>query len=435
MHVGRGSVSRFLLAAAAVAAASGALLAQEAGVNNERELPTSAPTSAPASAPTSAPAPIVMTDEGRRIHADGLLIDGHNDLLWRIRKEADSSFDKLDIGMPQETLQMDIPRLRQGGVGGLFFAVYVPMEAARNGTAAQVASEQFNLLHAMVKRYPETFDLALTADDIERIHKQGKIAALIGIEGGQAIENSLEKLARFHELGARYLGLTHTETIDWADSSTDEARHGGLTPFGEKVVLEMNRLGMLVDLAHASHDTMRDVLRVTKAPVIASHAGAYAVAAHGRNVPDDILREFARNGGVVMVVFFPGYIHPEGVQIMADYFQKERELRAQYPDEAEFKAAWNAWRLGRPIPAGTVHTVVDHIDHIVRVAGIDHVGLGSDFEGVRKLPAQLEDVSGYPYITQELLNRGYGAHDIHKIMGGNLLRVLRRAEDVAREMR
>lgn len=435
MHVAGGSVLRFLLSATAVAGLSAALQAQEAGVNNQRERLTSAPTSVPTSAPTSAPVPIVMTDEGRRIHAGGLLIDGHNDLLWRVCEEAESSFDKLDIALPQPTLQIDIPRLRQGGMGAMFFAVYVPMEAAKDGTAAQVALEQFDLLRAMVKRYPETFDLALTADDIERIHKQGKIAALIGIEGGQAIENSLEKLDRFYELGARYLGLTHTETIDWADSSTDEERHGGLTPFGEKVVLEMNRLGMLVDLAHASHDTMRDVLRVAKAPVIASHAGAYAVAAHGRNVPDDVLRLIAQNDGIVMAVFFSGYIHPEGVQIMADYFQKERELRAQYPDDAEFKAAWNAWRRGRPIPAGTVHTVVDHIDHVVRVAGIDHVGLGSDFEGVRKLPLQLEDVSGYPFITQELLNRGYSESDIHKIMGGNLLRVLRRAEKVAREMR
>jgi membrane dipeptidase len=379
------------------------------------------------------PGPIVMTAEGWRIHRTGLLVDGHNDLPWKIRELAGSSFDTLDIAQLQESLQTDIPRLRQGGVGAQFWVVFAPPETAHDGTAARVALEQFDLIDRMVKRYDDVFELALTADDVERIHKDGKIAALIGIEGGHVIENSLERLAQFYERGGRYMGLTHSETIDWADSCSDEPRNGGLSPFGERVVLEMNRLGMLVDLAHVSADTMRDALRVSRAPVIASHSGAYAVAPHSRNVPDDVLRMIARNGGVVMVVFFPGYIHPDGARAMAHYFEEERALRAKYADEAKFEQAWQQWKKAHPIPAGTVHTLVDHIDHIVRVAGIDHVGLGSDYEGIRTTPRQLEDVSGYPYITQELLNRGYSERDIHKIMGGNVLRALRRAEEVARD--
>lgn len=377
--------------------------------------------------------PIVMTERGARVHREGILIDGHNDLPWQIREKGDYSFDKLDIAAPQPTLQTDIPRLRKGGVDAQFWVVYVPPETEKAGTAAIEARRQFALIHEMVKRYADTFELARTADDIVRIQGEGKIAALIGVEGGYMIENSLDRLAEYYELGARYLGLTHSTTIDWADSATDEARHGGLTPFGEQVVREMNRLGMLVDLAHVSADTMRDALRVSKAPVISSHSGAYAVAAHDRNIPDDVLRMIRDNGGVVMVVFFSGYIHPEGARMMSHLFEDERELHAKYPDEKDFDAAWEKWRKEHPIPAGTVHTLVDHIDHIVQVAGIDHVGIGSDFDGVNMVPAQLEDVSGFPFITQELLNRGYSESDVHKILGGNLLRALRGAEKVARE--
>jgi membrane dipeptidase len=416
------SLSRFLLCLTSglfFATAAGAQLGPETGR-----------TAGPA---TTQPGPVVMTAEGWRIHRAGLLIDGHNDLPWQIRTRADSSFDKLDIARPQPELQTDIPRLRQGGLGAQFWVVFVPTETLQTGTATREALEQFELIHRMLKRYPDVFELARTADDVERIHQQGKIASLIGVEGGHMIENSLETLAKFYELGARYMGLTHSETIDWADSCSDEPRNGGLSPFGERVVLEMNRLGMLVDLAHVSADTMRDALRVSKAPVISSHSGAYAVAPNSRNIPDDVLHMIARNGGVVMVVFFSGYIHPEGARAMATYFEEERALKAKYPDEEQFKQAWQRWREQHPIPAGTVHTLVDHIDHIVRVAGIDHVGLGSDYEGARVMPAQLEDVSGYPYITQELLNRGYSEQDIHKIMGANLLRALRQAEQVARE--
>ncbi len=384
-------------------------------------------------APTAAPRAVVMTEEGLQLHRSLLVIDGHNDLPWQVRTKADSSFDNMDLRRRQESVQTDIPRLLQGGLGAQYWVVYVPPETEKEGGAAKMALEQFDLIDAMVERYSDAFEAARTAADVERIHKSGKIAALIGIEGGHTIEKSLDNLSLFYRRGARYLGLTHSETTDWADSATDEPRHGGLSEFGEGVIREMNRLGMLVDLAHVSADAMRDALRVSKAPVIVSHAGAYAIAAHPRNVPDDVLRLVAANGGVVMVTFFPGYAHPQGARAMAGYFEQERALKAQYPDPEEFKKAWQSYRSANPIPAGDVGMVADHIDYIVRVAGIDHVGLGSDYDGVGQLPFQLEDVSGYPYITQELLNRGYSAPDIRKIMGGNSLRVLRRAEEVARQ--
>jgi membrane dipeptidase len=377
--------------------------------------------------------PVVLTSEGLDVHRSGILIDGHNDLPWQVRKYGDSSFDRLDIAQIQPKLHTDIPRLRRGGVGAQFWAVYVPPDTAREGTAASMARQQFTIIETMIARYPDNFALARSADDIVRIHADGKIASLIGVEGGHMIENSLDTLREFYDRGARYLGLTHSQTIDWADSATDEARRGGLTPFGESVVREMNRLGMLVDLAHVSHDTMRDAIRVSRAPVIASHSSAYAIAAHNRNVPDDVLRMIKDNGGVVMVNFYSGYVVPEGARIMAQNFEIEREMKAKYPDEAEYKKAMEAWLAANPIPRGTVHTIVDHIDHVVKIAGIDHVGIGGDYDGIDKTPEQLDDVSGYPYVTQALLDRGYSPDDIHKIMGQNLLRALRHVEEVARE--
>lgn len=378
--------------------------------------------------------PVVLSEQGMRVHRTGLLIDGHNDLPWQVRKLGNSSFDQFDIAQIQSRVHTDIPRLRRGGMGAQFFAVYVPPETARDGTAASMAREQFAIIEAMIARYPNDFALARTADDVERIHEAGKIGVLIGVEGGHMIENSLPILHEFYNRGARYLGLTHSENNDWADSATDTARHGGLTPFGESVVREMNRLGMLVDLAHVSHDTMRDALRVSRAPVIASHSSAYAIAAHNRNVPDDVLRLIRDNGGVVMVNFYSGYVDPEGARIMARNFEVDREMKAKYPQPDEYKRAMEEWLAANPIPRGTVHTVVDHIEHIVKVAGIDHVGIGGDFDGIDKSPEQLDDVSGFPYLTQALLDRGYSAESVHKIMGGNLLRALRAAERVAQEM-
>jgi len=377
---------------------------------------------------------VVMTEAGKALHADCIVIDGHNDLPYRVRTRADSSFDEIDIAEDQPDLHTDIARLRAGGVGAQFWSAYVPPEFDKQGGAAAYALEQIDLIRRMCDRYPETFELAHTADDIERIHADGKIGSLIGVEGGHAIEESLGTLRMFYTLGVRYLTLTHADSLSWCDSATDDPISGGLSEFGEEVVLEMNRLGMLVDISHISADAMRHVLRVTKAPVIASHSGAYTIAEHDRNVPDDVLDSIKANNGVVMVNFFSGYVEPTAAKMMANMFDVERELRAKHPDEDDYEKAKAAWREANPYPAGTVHDVIDHIDHIVKIAGVDHAGLGSDYDGVRLLPKQLEDVASYPVITQALLDRGYNDEEVRKIVGGNAIRALREAEAVAREM-
>jgi membrane dipeptidase len=377
--------------------------------------------------------PVAISDEALRIHRGAILVDGHNDLPWHLGRKSGRNLGPMDIRQPQKDLHTDIPRLRKGGVGAQFWSAYVSAEdTMKKGTAVRETLEQIDVIHRMVRDYPDTFAMASTADDIERIHRDGKIASMIGVEGGHSIDNSLGVLRCYYLLGVRYMTLTHSLTLDWADSATDEPKHHGLTPFGEQVVLEMNRLGMLVDISHVSADTMRHVLRVTKAPVIASHSSAYALAQHPRNVPDDVLQLVAKNGGVVMVNFFPGFIMPEGARAMKELFQIGRELKAKYPKEDEFRIAFDQWRKEHPFPSGSVHNVVDHIEHIIKTAGIDHVGLGSDFDGIMSVPKQLEDVSCYPNITQELLNRGYKEEQIHKVLGGNLLRVMRQTEQVAK---
>jgi membrane dipeptidase len=383
----------------------------------------------------SARPPVALTDEGRRVHFEGFVFDGHNDLPWEIRTKADSSFDKRDIRQNQPKMHTDIPRLRQGGVGAQFWSVYVPAETAKKGTALNDTLEQIALVKSMIARYGDVFEQASTADDVERIVKSGKIASLIGVEGGHAIEDSIENLRRLHALGAGYMTLTHSDTLAWADAATDKPQSGGLSAFGEEVVREMNRLGMLVDLSHVSDETMKDALRVSKAPIIYSHSSARAIANHPRNVPDDVLALVKQNGGVVMINFFPGFVVPRSAQIMKNMFDKSRELRAQFPNEADYQRERRRWERQNDYPAGSIHDVVDHIDHIAKLIGVEHIGLGSDFDGITKTPAQLEDVSTYPLITQELLNRGYKPSDIHKIMSGNILRVMRGAEKVAAVMR
>ncbi len=377
---------------------------------------------------------VKLTDAALRIHASATLVDGHNDLPWALRERSGDLLRLADIRRPQPKLHTDIARLRKGNVGVQFWSAFVPASTIRSKDAVRKTLEQIDIIHRMVKRYPDTFEMADTVEDIKRIRKKGKIASLIGVEGGHSIDNSLGVLRAYHKLGVRYMTLTHSETLDWADSATDKAKHGGLTEFGEDVVREMNRLGMLVDISHVSVDTMKDVLRVSKAPVIASHSSAYAIAAHPRNVPDDVLKLVAKNGGVVMVNFYSGFVVPEGARAMKRLFQVYRDLQKRYPKKEDFRQAWSQWKEQHPFPKGTVHDVVDHIEHIIKVAGIDHVGLGSDYDGVSTLPNQLEDVSCYPYITQELLNRGYTKEQIHKILGDNLLRALAQAEEAAKNL-
>jgi membrane dipeptidase len=368
----------------------------------------------------------------RHLHAQYPLVDGHNDLPWEIRTAAASDLARLDPNGPLPQNHTDVARLRQGGVGGVFWAAYVPVETMRHAPGpARVALEQIDLIHRMVQRSPD-MEMALTAADVERVHRGRKIAALIGIEGGHAIENSLGALRQFHAMGVRYLTLTHTSTIDWADAATDRERHGGLTRFGEEVVREMNRLGMLVDLSHVSQGTMSDAIRVSAAPVIFSHSSARAIADHPRNVPDSILVRLKANGGIVMVNFYSGFTEPGAVALARASYGVQDSIRALYPNDAPARErAMDQWRRENPMPRGTLGTIADHVDHIVKVAGVDHVGLGSDFDGITSLPVGLDDVSRFPYLTAELLRRGYSDADVRKVLGGNLLRVMRQAETVA----
>lgn len=371
---------------------------------------------------------VEVSDEALRIHRSALVIDGHNDLPYQFREREDLSFAQFDIARAQPRFHTDIPRLRQGGVGAQFWSAFVPASTGRNKTAVTQTLEQIDVIHRLVRRYPQDFELARTADDVVRIHRAGKIASLIGIEGGHSIDNSLGVLRMYYDLGVRYMTLTHSETLDWADSATDEPRHQGLTEFGRNVVREMNRLGMMVDLSHVSPAVMRQAIEISSAPVIFSHSSAYALAPHVRNVPDEVLRLLPQNGGVVMINFYSGFITPEGARASRDMFSAYRRMQQQIKDRQELERAIEQWKSEHPMPRGSVHTVVDHIEHVIKVAGIDHVGLGSDYDGISSTPEQLEDVSKYPCITQELLNRGYTEEQIHKILGGNVLRVMRQVE-------
>ncbi len=371
-----------------------------------------------------------LLERARRIHASAPLVDGHNDLPWEIREKAQGDLSVMDPTGALPAQHTDYPRLKAGGVGGVFWAAYVPVDRIGNGAAA-FALAQIGLIKRMTDASPE-LEFARTADDFVRIHRSGKVASLIGIEGGHAIENSLDVLRQFHELGVRYMTLTHANTIDWADAATDSARHGGLTRFGEEVVREMNRMGMLVDLSHVSADAMKDAINASAAPVIFSHSSARALADHPRNVPDDVLAMLKQNGGVVMINFYSGFVEPTAAEQARGMYAVQRRFREQHPDDPRAaQRAYDEWRRANPVPRGTTATLADHIDHVVRVAGIDHVGLGSDYDGVTSLPVGMEDVSRFPWLTAELLRRGYSDDDVRKVLGGNLIRVMRQAEQVA----
>jgi membrane dipeptidase len=370
----------------------------------------------------------------RALHRQTPLIDGHNDYPWALRQKAQRNLEKLDISKPQPSIMTDIPRLRSGGVGGQFWSVYVPADLAGQ-TAVTATLEQIDIVHQMVRRYPETFELALTADDVERVFKRGKIASLIGVEGGHSIDNSIAALRMFHRLGARYMTLTHSKNTPWADSATDDPKLGGLSPFGEEIVREMNRLGMLVDLSHVSADTMDDAIRVSQAPVIFSHSSARGVNDVPRNVPDAMLQRLPRNGGVVMVTFVPSFLSPKGAAWYRLQQTERTRLIARFPDDpGAVTKGLEAWTSANPGPGSVLTDAADHIDHIRKVAGIDHIGLGGDFDGIDTVVQGLEDVSTYPALTAELLRRGYKDDEIRKIIGQNVLRVMRETEHVSKKL-
>ncbi|HVG84413.1 MAG TPA: dipeptidase, partial [Vicinamibacterales bacterium] len=329
------------------------------------------------------------------------------------------------------SLMTDIPRLHRGGLGAQFWSVYVPAEM-QGKEAVRATLEQIDIVHRMTKRWPETFELALTADAAERAFKSGRIGSMIGMEGGHSIDSSMATLRQMYALGARYMTLTHSLNVPWADSATDPPKHNGLSKFGEEVVREMNRLGMLVDLSHVSPDTMKDALAVSEAPAIFSHSSARAICNVPRNVPDDVLQLLPKNRGVVMVTFVPGFISQE----VADWNLLETSqlqlLRAQFPSNTAYvNAGIERWRAEHPAPRATLRQVADHIDHIRKVAGIDHIGLGGDFDGITTVVQGLEDVSKYPDLTAELLRRGYADDEVKKVLGLNVLRAWREAEQVA----
>jgi membrane dipeptidase len=371
----------------------------------------------------------------RAIHKQSLLIDGHNDYPWALRElDPGRDLEKLDIAKPQPSIMTDIARLREGGVGGQFWSVYTPSTMQGQG-AVTATLEQIDIVHRMVRKYPSAFELAATADDVERIHRAGKIASMIGMEGGHSIDNSLANLRMFHRLGARYMTLTHSLNTPWADSCSDTPKSNGLSPFGEDVVKEMNWLGMLVDLSHVSPDTMADAIRVSQAPVIFSHSNARAVNDHVRNVPDDILKQLPKNGGVIMVTFVPGFVSPKVNEWNKRQTAEQDRLRAANPnDAAAVKAGVDQWAAANPAPPATIAEMADHIDHIRKVAGIDHIGIGSDFDGITQTIQDLDNVSTYPRLTAELLKRGYSDGDVKKILGQNILRVMREAEKVSKRL-
>ena len=374
----------------------------------------------------------VFLERARRLHMEVPLIDGHNDLPWRMYNLNKSDPMSLDIAQRLDKGQTDIPRLRDGGVGAQFWSVYVPTTLSGK-EAVQMTKDQIGLVYKLCKKYPKVFEIAWTADDIESIFSGGKIASMMGMEGGHSIDNSLETLRDMYRLGARYMTLTHGKNTPWADSATDTPQNHGLNDFGRQVVAEMNKLGMLVDLSHVSPETMHDALDIAKAPVIFSHSGALAISRNVRNVPDDVLFRLRKNGGVVMVVIFRPYTSQAFTDWSVRRAEARRNLDRQAVGVAVIDEQMKEWEKQNPAPEATLSQVADHIDHIRRTAGIDHIGIGSDFDGGGGVTG-LEDVSKYPYLTAELLRRGYSDQDVRKILGLNVLRVLRQAERVSKKL-
>jgi membrane dipeptidase len=386
----------------------------------------------------TAPDPALI-ERARQILREVPLVDGHNDLPWELRQRVKNHLGQIDLTTDTSKLERpmhtDIPRLRQGGVGAQFWSVYIP--ASISGADAVVTTlEQIDVVHRLAAMYPDDFEVATTAADVERIHKAGKIASLIGMEGGHSIANSLGALRQLYAAGARYMTITHSKNNDWADSATDVPKHGGLTPFGEEVIREMNRLGMLVDLSHVSPETMADAMAVSEAPVIFSHSSARAIDAHPRNVPDEVLRRLPEDGGVVMVTFVPSFVSEEVRAWGAREDAEEARLKTLNPESPDaVKSGLEAWVKANPAPKATLAQVADHIEHVRKVAGIDHVGIGSDFDGIASTPVGLDGVEDYPALLAELMRRGWKDEEIRKLVGLNALRVFREAEQTAARLR
>jgi membrane dipeptidase len=368
-----------------------------------------------------------VTDRARDIHRTLPVVDGHNDLPWEIRVRAGGSLEKANPSGRLDGYHSDLPRLIDGGVGVQFWSVFVPAWTAR---PLETTHEQIDLVQGMSDAAPDLTALAEDVDEARRIRDSGRIAGFMGVEGGHSIEQDLGALAPLHDRGVRYMTLTHASTIDWADSATDDAVHGGLTEFGLRVVEEMNRIGMLVDVSHVSEDTMRRAVEASRAPVVASHSNARALAPHPRNVPDDVIEMIAATGGVVMVTFVPAFVVASTALQSVGMFDEMRELRARFDpeDEAGYTAAYKERFGSIEIDRGTVADVVDHIEHVAKVGGVDHVGIGSDFDGTEQVPVGLDDVTCYPAITEELLARDWVEEDIRKVLGENALRALEECE-------
>ncbi|MFI9584141.1 dipeptidase [Streptomyces sp. NPDC052236] len=387
----------------------------------------------------AAPAPAVPADflgRARELLAAHPVVDGHNDLPWALREHVRYDLDRMDIARDLTgRLHTDIPRLRAGGVGAQFWSVYVRSGMAGD-EAVSATLEQIDVVRQLLDRYPADLAPAWTADDMEKARAEGRIASLMGAEGGHSINNSLATLRALYTLGVRYMTLTHNDNNAWADSATDEEGVGGLSAFGHEVVREMNRTGMLVDLSHVAASTMRDALATSAAPVVFSHSSSRAVCDHPRNIPDDVLTLLPANGGVAMVTFVPKFL----LQAAVDWTRAADENMEAHgfdhldttPDAMKIQQAYEA---AHPRPVVTAATVADHLDHMREVAGVDHIGIGGDFDGTAFTPAGLDDVAGYPNLIAELLRRGWSAADLAKLTWRNAVRTLRGAEDVARGLR
>jgi membrane dipeptidase len=403
------------------------------GADGQRPTTDDPDTSDETAGPGAAEASDASVSRARRLLAEHPLVDGHNDLPWAARELTRYDFEALDVSGRLTSTQTDLPRLREGGVGAQFWSVFVP-STLPEGEAVVATLEQVDAVHRMVATWPGELALALTADDVEAARAGGRIASLLGAEGGHSIGSSLAALRALHALGVRYLTLTHNDNTPWADSATDVPAAGGLTAFGHEVVREMNRLGMLVDLSHVAATTMRDALATTEAPVVFSHSSALALCDTPRNVPDDVLAALPGNGGVCMVTFVPEFVSPDTAAWRVEAAAAAAEVGVDAKDWEAFGRFTAEWAREHPKPDATIAQVADHVEHVRAVAGLDHVGIGGDYDGTDTFPVGLEDVSGYPRLVAELLDRRWSDDEVARLVRGNALRVLRDAEAVARDL-